>query len=57
MIPMVTALMLLVGHLEGHLACTNGVVRYWRGYLSGARCKWFAYGPADATVTHHLLLQ
>ena len=27
------------------------VVRYWRGYLSAARCKWFAYGPADATAT------
>ena len=28
------------------------VVRYWCGYLSGgARCKWFAYGPADATAT------
>jgi len=24
------------------------------GYLSGARCKWFAYGPADATATPHL---
>jgi len=24
---------------------------YWHGYLSGARCKWFAYGPADATPT------
>jgi len=24
-------------------------VRYWRSYLSGARCKWFAYGPVDAT--------
>jgi len=23
----------------------------WHGYLSGARCKWFAYGPADATAT------
>jgi len=23
----------------------------WHGYLSAARCKWFAYGPADATVT------
>jgi len=21
----------------------------WCGYLSGARCKWSAYGPADAT--------
>jgi len=27
------------------------VVRYWRGYLSGERCKLFAYGPADATAT------
>ena len=27
------------------------VVRYWHGYLSGARCKWFAYGTADATAT------
>ena len=35
----------------------NWVVRYWCGYLSGARCKWFAYGPADATATRHLLLQ
>jgi len=26
--------------------CVNAV-----GYLSGARCKWFAYGPADATAT------
>jgi len=25
-------------------------VRYWRGYLSGARCKRFAYGAADATT-------
>jgi len=22
----------------------NWVVRYWHGYLFGARCKWFAYG-------------
>ena len=27
------------------------VVRYWRGYLSKARCKWFACGSADATAT------
>jgi len=27
------------------------VIRCWCGYLSGARCKWFAYGPADATAT------
>ena len=28
----------------------------WHGYLSGARCR-LAYGPADATATHCLLLQ
>ena len=28
----------------------------WCGYLSGARYR-LAYGPADATVTHCLLLQ
>jgi len=46
---------LLVGRQEGHPACKkkikNCVMRCWHGYLSGARCKWFAYGPADATVT------
>jgi len=26
-------------------------MRYWHGYLSLASCKWFAYGPADATAT------
>jgi len=46
-----SALMLLVGRQEGHPACKNGVVRYWGGYLSGARCKWFPYGPSDATTT------
>jgi len=30
---------------------------YWRGYLPGVWCKWFAYGPAEATATHYLLLQ
>ena len=32
------------------------VVGCWRGYLSGATCR-FAYGPADATATHCLLIQ
>jgi len=27
----------------------------WHGYLSGARCR-FAYGPADVTASHGLLL-
>jgi len=35
----------------------NWVMGYWRGYMSGVWCKWFAYGPADATATHQLLLQ
>ena len=34
----------------------NWVVGCWHGYLSGARWR-FAHGPADATATHHLLLQ
>jgi len=44
-----SALMLLVGHQEGHLACKNHVST--GGHLSGARCNLFAYGPADATAT------
>jgi len=39
-----------VGWASGrHLACKNWVLRCWRGYLSEARCRLFAYGPADAT--------
>ena len=34
----------------------NWVMGCWNGYLSGARCR-LAYGPADATATHCLLLQ
>ena len=48
---------LLLWHQEEHLACKNWVIRCWRGYLSGARCRSFAYGPADATASqnpHHL---
>jgi len=29
---------------------------FWFGYVSGARCR-FAYGLADFTATHCLLLQ
>jgi len=28
----------------------SGKVLCWHGYLSGARCKWFTYGPADVTA-------
>ena len=51
-----SALTLLVGQQEGHPPCKKTVVGYWHGYLSGARCR-LAYGPADATATHCLLLQ
>jgi len=30
----------------------------WCGYLSAVMCRWFAYGPADATAIpkpHYLL--
>jgi len=49
-------LTLLVGWQEGHPACKklSGVVLAW--CLFGARCR-LAYGPADATATHCLLLQ
>ena len=47
--------MLLVGRQEGHPAYKISVVGCWCGYQSGARCR-FAYGPADATVTHYLSL-
>ena len=49
-----SALTLLVGWQEGHPACKK--LGCWRGYLSGAGCR-LAYGPADATATHCLLLQ
>ena len=52
------ALTLLVERQEEHMACKNRVMRCWSGYLSGTRCRLFAYGPPDATAIpkpHHLL--
>jgi len=51
-----SALTLLVGWQEGHLARKKLSGGCWRGYLSGARCR-LAYGPADTTATRCLLLQ
>jgi len=50
-----SALTLLVGRQEGHLACKklSGGMLAW---LSGMRCR-LAYSPADATATYYLLLQ
>jgi len=51
-----SALTLLAGWQEGHPACKklSGGVLAW--LLSAAMCR-LAYGPADATATHCLLLQ
>jgi len=46
-----SALTLLSGQQEVHLAHKNWVMRCWYGHLSAAKCKWFVYGPADATAT------
>jgi len=48
--------MLLVEQQEGHPACKklSGGVLVW--FSDWARCR-FAYGPADVTATHCLLLQ
>jgi len=53
-----SALMLLVGWQEGHPSCKklSGGVLAWLSVWSEARCR-LAYGPADATATHCLLLQ
>jgi len=52
-----SALTLLGGRQDGQSAGKKWVVRYWRGYLSEVRCKWFAYGPADAPATPASLAQ
>jgi len=44
-----------LGGRKGTRPVTNRVVGCWRGHLSGVRCR-LAYGPADATATHCLLL-
>jgi len=51
-----SALTLLVGRQEGHPACKklSGGVLAWLSVCS--ECG-LAYGPADATATHCLLLQ
>jgi len=51
-----SALTQLAGHQEEHTACKNFAMRHWCGYLSGARCRLFAYGPADATASQNLII-
>jgi len=55
-----SALTLLVGRLEGHPACKK--TEWWGAGVvicleRGADMHKIAYGPADATATHCLLLQ
>ena len=45
-----------LGGKKGIRPVKNRVVGCWCGCLFGARCR-LAYGPADATATHCLLLQ
>ena len=51
-----SAFTLLFGHQKEHPACKNSVMRCWCGYLSGARCRLFAYGPADATASQNPII-
>jgi len=45
-----------LGGRKGIPPVKNWALGCWYGYLAGARCR-LAYGPADATATHCLLLQ
>ena len=45
-----------LGGRKGIRPVKNWVVGCWHSHLSGARCR-LAYGPADASATHCLLLQ
>jgi len=51
-----SVLTLLVGWQEEHPTCKKLSGEVLAGYLSGARCR-LAYGQADFTATHSLLLQ
>ena len=47
------ALTLLIRCQEEHLACR---MTCWCGYLSRARCRLFAYGPAGATASQNPII-
>jgi len=46
-----SSLTLLVGCQEEHPTCKKLSDEVLAWYLFGTRCKWFAYGPADAIAT------
>ena len=43
-------------HHRERTMCHNWVMRCWCGYLSGARCRLCAYGPADATASQNPII-
>jgi len=45
-----------LGGRRGIWHVKNWVVACWPGYVTRSRCI-FAYGPADVTASHYLLLQ
>jgi len=49
-----SALTLLVGRQEWHPAHKNLSDEVLAWLSSEVKCKWLAYGPADATAPHHL---
>ena len=51
-----SALILLFGRQEGHPACKKVSVGMLARLSVWVKCR-FAYGPADATASHYLLLQ
>jgi len=46
-----SALTVLAERQEDIRPVNNRVMSCWHGYLSEARCKWFAYGLGDTTAT------
>ena len=41
---------------EEHPTCKHWVMGCWCGYLSGARCRLFVYGPADGTASQNAIV-
>ena len=52
-----SALTLLFGCQEKHLACKNWMMRCRCGYLPGARSGLFAYGPANPIISGLIQIQ
>jgi len=47
---------LLAGRQEEHPACKYCAMGCLHGYLSRARCRLFAYSPADATASQNPII-